>query len=354
MMNKEEFSQQLLFTIAPFYAKLRDSDCGGYYGRVDHTLCLYRKTTKNMVANSRILWFFSRLAMLYPGNGYKSYADHALEFLKSHGISKKDGSICWSVSYAGEIEDDSVKTFCQAYGVLALATYFMAFKDPQALKSARTLQSFIESNLRDSWGYRESLDEDVKTLTSLIHLLEAYTALYLADSAEDTRSLLESALSVVEDKVLKSDELHLAYGCRMEPVPNAYRSFGHEVEASFIIDEACRALGRPCLPRTIDLASRALKDGFDGTHLAYTSLDSRAVHWGQCEAMLGFMNAYSKTGDKAFLSASQSIWDYVKGHLIDTRLGGEWLYDDSDQGHDIVSPFKGPYNNGMLCMYLGV
>ncbi|MFA6846094.1 MAG: AGE family epimerase/isomerase [Sphaerochaetaceae bacterium] len=352
-MIRTEFEQQLTQTIAPFYQRLKDDEYGGYYGRVDHTLALYRKTTKNMVQNSRILWFFSQMAKRYAKDNYEVYALHALDFLLSHGLDSKAQGVFWSLSYAGEVEDGAKNTFCQAYAILALVGYYEAFGNERSLDLAKRLQLFIEEHLADNWGYTETMGNigSIKTLPTLLHLLEAYTALYKNVKDEQTRKYLEKNLDIWKKKILrgKADHLALQFTCHMEPLDGPI-SFGHELEATYLLDQAYQALGLPCPTLTEVLARSALRDGLIDGHLCYRSTDRRAVHWVQCEGIMGFFHAYRKTGDPQFLQACETIWEYTKSHLIDQRNGGEWLYDDTDHNKDIVSPWKGPYNNGRLCL----
>ncbi|MFT3952276.1 MAG: AGE family epimerase/isomerase, partial [Oscillospiraceae bacterium] len=81
----------------------------------------------------------------------------------------------------------------------------------------------------------------------------------------------------------------------------------------------------------------------------------RKIWWVQAETVVGFLNAYQKSGDGAFLSAARAVWDYIQTHIIDRRTGGEWFYRLSADGtpdptQETAGPWKCPYHNGRMCL----
>ena len=82
--------------------------------------------------------------------------------------------------------------------------------------------------------------------------------------------------------------------------------------------------------------------------------DEKRVWWVQAEALLGFDNAYTLTGEEAFHLASEAQWDYICRAVIDPRPGSEWFDSVSEQGVPFVKPivdaWKCPYHNGRMCL----
>ena len=82
------------------------------------------------------------------------------------------------------------------------------------------------------------------------------------------------------------------------------------------------------------------------------------IWWVQCEAMVGFYNAYEKHPEQTeYLTAVKHIWEYTKEYMVDHREGGEWLnerfYDKTiNRREPIVWPWKCPYHNGRMCLEL--
>ena len=79
------------------------------------------------------------------------------------------------------------------------------------------------------------------------------------------------------------------------------------------------------------------------------------VWWVQAESIVGFINAYQKSGDKKYYEAAEKVWEYIKEYFIDKRPGSEWFWDLNADGsprvgRPIVEPWKCPYHNGRMCL----
>ena len=71
--------------------------------------------------------------------------------------------------------------------------------------------------------------------------------------------------------------------------------------------------------------------------------------------MVGFYNAYEKTGDKKYLAATQVIWKYIKNYVVDKRDNSEWFWKLAEDNTPILDmpilePWKCPYHNGRMCI----
>ena len=162
-----EMKKHLLETIIPFWKGLRDDDYGGYYGWLSYDLELNRRAEKGCILNSRITWFFSNVYILYKKGiltdgdfikyGFsaldiKDEAKHAFNFLYSKCIDKKYGGVYWSLNYDGTPADTTKHTYNQAFCIYALASYYDALGDRQALELAKRLVGIIEDNCADEKG----------------------------------------------------------------------------------------------------------------------------------------------------------------------------------------------------------
>ena len=86
-------------------------------------------------------------------------------------------------------------------------------------------------------------------------------------------------------------------------------------------------------------------------------VDTTRVWWVQAEAILGFVNAWEKTGKEKYREAVREIWRYLRETMIDKRPNSEWFWDVDENGvpksrKPIVEPWKCPYHNGRMCMEL--
>ena len=82
--------------------------------------------------------------------------------------------------------------------------------------------------------------------------------------------------------------------------------------------------------------------------------DSKRIWWVQAESVVGFLNAFQKSGSESYLTAATDIWNYIKTTIVDRRPGSEWFWCVDESGkpatrQPIVEPWKCPYHNGRMC-----
>ena len=198
-MLREDMKHNLNTCILPFWESMIDEKYGGYYGLLTYDLKLDKQADKGCILNSRILWFFSNVYLVTKQEHALTFAKHAYEFFKNHcydhncGSLEHGGGIFWSVTYDGQPADTTKHTYNQAFAVYALASYYDAAKDPEALDYAYKIFHIIENNCRLGTGYGESYTVDFKpnvndklsenniiadkTMNTLLHICEAYTEL---------------------------------------------------------------------------------------------------------------------------------------------------------------------------------
>lgn len=143
-------------------------------------------------------------------------------------------------------------------------------------------------------------------------------------------------------------------------------SYGHDIESSWLMDWGCDLLG----DHTLSMAVHALNSDlahsvYDQAYRDHSLLnecergvdDTTRVWWVQAEAVLGFVNEYTKSGEEKYAAAAADIWHYIEDKLVDKRPGGEWFWSVNAEGvpasrQPIVEPWKCPYHNGRMCMEL--
>ena len=162
-----EMKDHLQNGIIPFWKKLRDDEFGGYYGWLSYDLELDKKAVKGCILNSRITWFFANAYTLSKALGEAdesllAEAKHGYEFLKNACIDKEFGGIYWSLKYDGTPEDTTKHTYNQAFCIYALASYYEASGDSEALDLAFQLFHIIENKCTDDLGYMEAFTRDFK------------------------------------------------------------------------------------------------------------------------------------------------------------------------------------------------
>ncbi len=373
--------QHLVEDIIPFWEKLRDDNYGGFYGEMDYELRLYQKADKGCILNSRILWFFANAYMTVQDDACLEYARHAYEFLVNAFYDKDNGGVYWSVTYDGKPADDTKHTYNQSFAIYALASYYDASRNPEALKLAYDLVEKVETCCRDEDGYleaftrtfgpesNEKLSENgvmaARTMNTLLHVLEAYTELYRVDENEKIKSRMKWMLDLFAEKIYNPKErrLEVFFDQNWKSLLNL-NSYGHDIEASWLVDRGVEVLKDPeytakITPITAELAAHILEVATDENSLFNEwedgKTDTRKVWWVQAEAILGFLNAYRKDSNKTeYLEAAGRVWDFIKEAMIDHRVGSEWFNELNRDGSPIrtkemVGPWKCPYHNGRMC-----
>ena len=138
-------------------------------------------------------------------------------------------------------------------------------------------------------------------------------------------------------------------------------SYGHDIETSWLADRTLEVLGDDALtarirPLLMAMAEETYQKAFTDRGFANECergrVDTTRVWWVQAEALVGFVNAYQKTGEAKFLEAARSQWRYIRDVIADPRKGGEWFWcvreDGTPMEKPIVEPWKCPYHNGRM------
>jgi mannobiose 2-epimerase len=379
----DEVKKELKDGIIPFWAKMKDDECGGFYGGMSNSLKIDKKAVKSIIQQCRILWFWSACTRVLEDRKYLNYATHAVSFIKKHFIDEEYGGVYWSVSHDGKVADSKKQTYASAYAIYAFAEYYLASQDPEGLIIAKRLYNTVEENCRDEISYIDTFNRDFtptgnlsrdttgdpesppRTMSTVLHLIEGYTVLLEASRNDGIKAALERLLYVARRIIF--DEEHNKLFVNFDKNYNVLgdlHSYGHDIEMSWIIDKATRQLRDPKLIEkwdvvTLKLADNILKVAFENGALNNENhmgmVDKKRIWWVEAEAVVGFLNAFEKSGDDRYEIAALSIWNFIKTHHIDTRPGSEWWAEVDYFGRHIMNepmagPWKGPYHNGRMCL----
>lgn len=381
---QSEISEHWEKKILPFWSNLKDTTNGGFYGWVGNDLQVDRQAPKGGIATARQLWSFAAAYRVTGQDIWRDHAEHAYRFLADHVMDPEYGGMYWMVDAVGEPLDTSKHVYTQSFGVYALSEYYRATGDDSALELAKTLFALIETKglHADIPAYREQFDRFWNeqpnemlsengviadyTMNTHIHVLEAYTTLYRVWPDAQVKAALERLLAILYERVYDQDTKFLGvfFNKQWESIIDL-RSFGHDIEASWLIDDALTVLGLEQHPAYAAMvtdiaynisniavqADGSLMNEQEGEHV-----DQTRIWWVQAEAMVGFYNAYQRTGDPQFLERVERLWAYTKEHIVDHRAGGEWYWSVDGNGtpdqHEVAEPWKCPYHNSRFCIEL--
>ena len=371
----DQLNEEYLKHLFPFWEGLADREQGGYYGEKDYDLVLHKDADKGCILNSRILWTFSRAAVVLKDASYLPYAKRAFDFLKQAFLDREYGGLYWSVTADGSPADTTKHTYNQAFAIYGLSAYYEAAGDADALALARQLMELIETKCRDEAGYLEAFTRDFgpesneklsengvmasRTMNTLLHVMEAYTELHRVAPSDVTRDRLREILYIFREKIYNPELGRLEvffdpdYGSLID-----LHSYGHDIEAAWLIDRAVEVLGEDSMRDITSVLEKKIYDvAFDGHSVPAECcrgevLETR-VWWVQCEAVIGFLNAWQKTGKEEYFTAAESVWQYIREAIIDPREGGCWYAEVAPDGTPdpakcIADLWTCPYHNGRM------
>lgn len=360
-----------------------DADKGGFFGEIDGDDRPLADAPKSVILNTRLLWFFSAAGRHLASDEALALADIAAAYLKSHFLDLASGGVYWQLDASGRPLTTKKQAYAQAFTLYAFTAYHQASGDAAALTLAEELQDIIELRYwdRDQGGYIEALDagwqpladlrlsdkdmDTPKTMNTHLHILEAYTSLHRVAPSARTYARLEQILQVMLDRFIHPSG-HLRLFCDMDWTDRSTAiSFGHDIEASWLIWEAALVLDDLRLTArartvTLALASSTLREGLSNEGGLYYErgrnghLDRDGEWWEQAEALVGFVNAAHLTGDHVWSEAAERVWAFTQRHY---GAGGAnewtWYANISERKNPYkAGEWKCPYHNGRAMIEL--
>lgn len=382
---KEEMRQVLTENILPFWMeRMTDEVNGGFHGRISGMGEWIPGSPKGAILNARILWTFSSAYRLLHKNEYLATATRAKRELIDHFYDAEYGGVYWSIHEDGAPLDTKKQIYALGFALYGLSEYHRATGDKEALEYAIYLFNDIEKYSFDPVknGYCEALSrewreiEDMrlsekdanerKTMNTHLHILEPYTNLFRVWQDERLERQLRNLIDLFTDKILDMDTKHLQlffdddWNSKYQIV-----SYGHDIEASWLLHEAALVLGDKRLINRLESIvieiAEAASEGFlpeagmiYETHAERAAIDADRHWWVQAETIVGYMNLYQHFDDRLSLRRAAECWEFVKNHLIDWQ-GGEWFWSLCADGtlnrdEDKAGFWKCPYHNGRMCM----
>jgi mannobiose 2-epimerase len=380
-----EIEAELQGNILPFWIQHAvNRQRGGFYGQISNDLRVDRDAPRGALLTSRILWTFSAAYRRYGDLAYRGMADWAYEDLIAHFWDEKHSGLYWAVDADGHPAHTRKQIYGQAFGIYSLAEYHLATGSVTAFERATALFGDIEAHSRDpqhggyleaftrEWALAEDLrlsDVDMneaKSMNTHLHVLEAYTNLLRAWPSPELMRAQHALLQVMFERIVDPETYHTRlffdqrWNCKSDRV-----SYGHDIEASWLLVEAAGVLGDDGLLQraqalAVRVAEATLAEALDEDGgLLYEADPSGVIEgakewWPQAETVVGALNAYQLTSRPSFLETALRSWDFITAHLVD-REHGEWFRRVSrsgevDRQEPKVSFWKGPYHNGRACL----
>lgn len=386
---KRDVDNELTGRLLPFWMeKAVDSIHGGFYGKIFNDLRIDHQAEKSCILHSRILWTFASAYRLFKDTPYLATANRAFDYLLKYFWDDQYSGLYLLVDQEGEVTESRKLVYNQAFGIYGFSEYYRATGARAALDRAIELYRLIEAHCHDNAnrGYFEGCDRDwrltdnlhltrrnlneKKSMNTHLHLLEAYTNLLRVWNNEDLRKSIYELLEVFDSYIIDPETRHFkpffdeSWNSKLNSI-----SFGHDIEGSWLLYEAATVLKDEVLlggikNLAVAIAQKVYEEGLDPQYgglfyeLEDGVLTAKKVWWVQCEAMVGFFNAFQLTGAGHFGKVARDIWRFSEQYQFDKK-NGEWFAELSRDGkpdneYYKVGPWKCPYHNGRACMEISV
>ncbi len=376
--------QELNEHIIPFWLRhLIDEKNGGFIGWMSNDLVVDENAAKGLILNARLLWTFSALARFSGEDRCLEMAHYAYQTLIRDFWDYRYGGAFWSI-HKGKPQCSQKKIYGQAFLIYGLAEYFQLTENPQCLAHAKELFDLIETSAWDKkkGGYFEVAEQDwtlsdkqqlskedlvaPKSMNTHLHILEAYTNLYVVWKSPHLERQLDHLLEIFCRHIVDPETNHFRlFFDRDWKALTGRISFGHDIEGSWLLDRAAEILNHPSRteiinPLSLRIAQAVLKKGMDYDFgLLYESdgnghINAEKHFWCQAEAVVGFLNACQKSGQTFYFDTAWNLWQFIENYQID-KANGEWFWKlDAERRPDMsmpkISEWKCPYHNSRACI----
>ncbi len=377
--------RELTQNILPFWMeKMEDEVHGGFLGRISGTGTEDGSAAKGAILNARILWTFSAAYRILGKPEYLAAATRAKREIIDKFYDKEYGGVYWSLTPEGLPDDTKKQIYALGFAIYGLSEYSRATGDAEALEYAIRLFHDIERHSFDKgkngyfeafgreWGPIEDMrlsDKDInecKTMNTHLHILEPYTNLYRIWKDRELEKQLRNLICLFMEKILDQETGHLRLFFDEDwRSSHDIISYGHDIEASWLLHEAAEVLGDKTLLEKTRLASVSVADAasegyIPGGGMIYefhgdtAAVDADRHWWVQAETVVGYYNLWQMTGREDALKKALGCWEFIKEHIVD-REGGEWIWSLRADGtantdDDKAGFWKCPYHNGRMCL----
>lgn len=381
-----EMERCLKDEILPFWMERMSDGKGGFYGRITGDGLVVADAPRGAVMYGRILWAFSSAYRILGNPEYLEYAEQARKWILDRFFDPEYGGVYWSVSADGMPLDTKKQSYAIGFAIYGLSEHHRATGDHVSLDYAVRLYHSLEEHMRDRslGGYFEAAAMDwsdlhdvrlsgkdknaPKTMNTHLHIIEPYTNLYRVWPDPGLRARLFDLTDIFLDKICSPSSGHLGlfFDEKWNDMSDGMVSYGHDIEASWLLAETALVLGDGKLSEKVNSRCRLIADaaleGYmpDGS-LAYEGFadghkDCERHWWVQAECVVGLVWLCAVHGETSFLPMIEKTWDYIKTHLVD-RSGGEWFWSMRPDGtvnteDDKAGFWKCPYHNSRMCLEL--
>jgi mannobiose 2-epimerase len=319
---------------------------------------------KSIVYQSRLTWTSAEAARRFPAKAelYLAMTRRGAACLAEKLWDKQNGGFFWTVGPSGQPTTGMKQIYGHAFGIYALAASYRATKDQATLDLAKKAFAWLEDHAHDNVnkGYLNYVGPDgkpnggEKAMNPSIHVLEALTGLYEVWPDALLKTRVEEMLDLCREKIYSEPGYltqYLTADWQRNPRANSFwqrnpndaDSFGHDVEAGFLMVEAAEGIGKGDDVRNWTaarhLVDHAMQYGWDkergclydaGTMDAQGvvagGLRTEKIWWVEAEHLNALLLQHDHVGKETtvYWEAFIKQWDWITKYQIDHTNGGWW------------------------------
>jgi len=313
--------------VLPFWIdRVVNRDGGTFFGSISNDLTVDPAAERGALLTSRILWTYAAAHASYGDPDYLAMADHAYGDLMSRFHDGVNGGFYWSIAADGAVLRDRKQVYGQAFALYALAEYHGATGKREPLDQAIATFRLIEKHAKARHGgYLEAFGRawepiadmrlsevdlnEPKSQNTHLHIMEAYTRLLALWPDPGLKAALLEIVDTMLLRIVDPATGHLGLFFAEDWTPRSDRvSYGHDIEAAWLLVRAAEALGDPGLLSRIKalalkIADVTLREGVDSDGGVFNQggpqglTDTNKEWWPQAEAVVGFMDAFRLSGN---------------------------------------------------------
>ena len=378
--------------LGKWYPRTIDNEHGGFYADFDRQWNRLPSRGKFSVFQGRMTWTAATVAERRPElrKQYLPYVQHGTTYLRDVMWDQQYGGFYWGLGDDGKTSPqfgEGKHMYGISFCVYALAAAYRVTHDPATLALAQRAFAWNEQHAHDdvNGGYYEWLTREgkpmlaepyastarfqygadspvgYKSMNTHIHLLEAYTELYGVWKDPLVRKRTEELLTIVRDRItVQPGAMNLYFTPAWQALPD-HDSYGHDVEVTYLLQEAADALHEGENTRTLAvsrmLTDHALAYGWDADRGGFFHSgpfvgkpdDLLKEWWVEMEGLNALLLLHERYGHETdvYWHAFQQQWSFLQRFQLDHQFGGEYNLvkpDGQPVSPDKGSMWKGAYH----------
>ena len=346
---------------------------------------------KFSVFQGRMTWVAAQVVLHRPAQReqYLPYVRHGADYLRDTLWDKQAGGFFWGLGDDGSVSPsytDKKQLYGISFGIYGLVGAYEATHDSVDLDFAQRAFRWIDSHAHDekNGGYFEWLTRagvpmqaepyaavvqnlpgtdfpiGYKSMNTHIHLLESFSELLRVWPDPTLMARVAELQRVVRDRIaVQPGAMNLYFTNEWQALPD-HDSYGHDVEATYLMDEAATILAQARFPMSkaeqerTDQVGRMLMDhalayGWDPAHgglyhsgpFAGKPADLLKEWWVQMESLNTLLLMHQRYGGSTdvYWKAFQLQWQWIQNYQVDHQYHGEYELIKADGKP--LSPTKG-------------